>query len=162
MLHLHGKLSASAGLLRMRVPVRASAGNGSYRDELVEEMFPEGGDRMSVIMEMAKDLGQAMRETEEFEKLKAAEQKLNEDVDAQVLMEGLQSSQEKLQKLQMAGLQPSEEQVQEFQQQREQMSTNSAISSFMQAQEEFSNMVQEVNEAISEGMKDEDEDDATV
>ncbi len=113
---------------------------------------------MSTILEMARDLGQAMRETEEFTELKAAEQKLNEDVDAQVLMEGLQSSQEKLQKLQQAGLQPSEEQVQEFQQKREHMSTNPAISSFMRAQAEFSSMVQEVNEAISEGMKDEDED----
>ncbi|MFO8060401.1 MAG: YlbF family regulator [Bacillota bacterium] len=110
------------------------------------------------LFEKARELGAAMRDTEEFQKLAAAEENMNRDLEAQALLRDIQEAEQTLHKLQQSGLQPTQEQMQEFQGKREQMSQNAAVSRFMQAQAEFTAVVQEVNGAISEGMKGEDAD----
>jgi len=105
------------------------------------------------LLEKARKLGKAMTETEQYEKLREAEKQLNEDVEAQALLEGMQQAQDKVQQLQQSGLQPTEDQVEELNEKRSQMDQNPAVSNFMKAQSEFSELVREVNGAISEGMK---------
>lgn len=112
---------------------------------------------MEDIMEKAEELGKAMTETDEFQKVQDAQARLNEDIEAQALLEGLQQAQDKVQRLQMSGLQPTEDQMKEVNEKRQQMSSNAAVSAFMQAQSEFGEVVRKVNEAISEGMKKEAE-----
>ncbi len=115
---------------------------------------------MSDLLEKAQDLGRAMTKTETYEKLSRAEQLLNEDPEAQALLEGLQAVQDKVQRLQAAGLQPTEEQMEEVQEARSDMDDNAAVAAFMQAQSEFGELVKEVNGAISEGMKQESAEDS--
>ncbi len=110
------------------------------------------------LIEKARELGAAMRDTEEFQKLEAAEENMNRDLEAQALLKGIQEAEQTLRQLQQSGLQPTQEQMQEFHSKRDQMSQNATVSRFMNAQEEFSTVVQEVNGAISEGMTGEAEE----
>lgn len=105
----------------------------------------------------ARELGAAMSETEEFRRLEEAEEGMNRDLEAQALLKGIQEAEQTLRQLQQSGLQPTQEQMEDFHAKREQMTENAAVSRFMKAQEEFGSVVQEVNGAISEGMKGEEE-----
>ncbi len=114
---------------------------------------------MSDLMGKARELGRAMTNTEAYGKLSQAEQQLNEDPEAQALLEGLQQAQDKMQRLQASGLQPTEEQMEEVQNARSEMDDNPAVAAFLEAQSEFGELVKEVNAEISEGMKQEDGED---
>ena len=87
----------------------------------------------------------------------AAEERLQQDADAQILIASIQELQKKLEGLQQSGLEASEEQVKEFQDKHREMSANPSINAFMTAQQELGGLIQEVNQAISEGMAGEEE-----
>ncbi len=113
--------------------------------------------RFFIVIEKAKELGRSLRETKEYQKLEAAEQNLNDDPDAQLIIQDVQKVQQDLDQLQESGLEPSQEQMKTFNEKRQQMSNNPAIKEFFSAQSELSELIKEVNKAISEGMTGEEQ-----
>ncbi len=109
-----------------------------------------------VLLEKAKDLGRELRSTEAFQELERTNGQFKEDEAAQQLVQEVQEAQQALQFSQQSGVQPSEEQVNAFNQKKENLNTNITVRSLMKAQETFNKMMEEVNEAISEGMKGEE------
>ena len=115
-----------------------------------------GGEILS-LHEKARELGREIRETEEYKELERLGEKLKEDSEAQQLIQNVQEAQKNIEFAQQAGVQPSEDQTQEFNNLREQMQSNITVRSFMKAQEEFNNIMKEVNDSISKGMTNEEE-----
>ena len=108
------------------------------------------------LMEKAKELGRELRTTEEFQELERTNEQFREDADAQKLVQDVQEAQQALQFSQQTGVQPTEEQVNAFNQKKENLQTNITVRALMKAQDSFNEMMKEVNEAISEGMKGEE------
>ncbi len=100
----------------------------------------------------AKELGQEIRETEEYQELERAGDNLKSDPTAQELIQAVQEAQKTLEFSQQSGVQPGEEQVTNFNNLREQMHSNLTVRSFMKAQEDFNNVMKTVNDAISYGI----------
>ncbi len=109
-----------------------------------------------VLLEKAKELGRELRSTEAFQELERTNEQFKVDAAAQQLVQEVQEAQQALQFSQQSGVQPSEEQVNAFNQKKENLNTNITVRSLMKAQETFNKMMEEVNEAISEGMKGEE------
>lgn len=108
------------------------------------------------LMEKAKELGRELRTTEEFQELERTNEQFREDAAAQKLVQDVQEAQQALQFSQQTGVQPTEEQVNAFNQKKENLQTNITVRALMKAQDSFNEMMKEVNEAISEGMKGEE------
>jgi len=108
--------------------------------------------------EKAKDLGREIRKTDAYQELERAGENLKQDDQAQQLVQQVQEVQRQMEFSQQAGVQPDQQQMQQFAQLREQMQSNITVKAFMKAQEEFNNVMKEVNEAISEGVTGESEE----
>lgn len=102
--------------------------------------------------EKAKELGQEIRKTDAYQELERAGENLKEDPQAQELIQQVQEAQRQIEFSQQAGVQPDQEQIEKFTQLREQMQTNITVKAFMKAQEDFNNIMKDINEAISEGV----------
>ncbi len=101
----------------------------------------------------AKELAEAIKETEEFETLKSAENKLNIDVKASEMLQEFQDKQQKLQESQQNGEEVSQEEIQSLQSLQQQMQDNDTIKELMDAQKQFDNMLQEVNQTVITALK---------
>jgi len=100
----------------------------------------------------AKELGQEIKETEEYKELERAGDNLKDDPSAQELIQAVQEAQKTIEFSQQSGVEPPEEQTTNFNNLREQMHGNLTVRSFMKAQEDFNNVMKSVNDAISEGI----------
>ncbi|WP_158212290.1 YlbF family regulator [Natranaerobius trueperi] len=96
----------------------------------------------------AKDLAAAIKETEEFETLKSAENRLNLDPTAQDLLQNFQNKQQELQEAQQQGQQIEQEEIQSIQGMQQQMQSNETIKNLMDAQQKFDQVLQEVNQTV--------------
>ena len=105
------------------------------------------------LMEKARELGRALRTTETFQELERTNEQFREDEAAQQLVQAVQEAQQALQFSQQSGVQPTEEQINSFNEKKDTLQTNITVRSLMKAQDTFNEMMKEVNEAISEGMK---------
>ena len=105
------------------------------------------------MLEKAKELGRELRNTEAFQELERTNNQFRGDETAQQLVKEVQEAQQALQFSRQTGVQPSEEQVNTFNQKKENLNMNITVRSLMKAQDTFNEMMKEVNEAISEGMK---------
>ncbi|NLC10748.1 MAG: YlbF family regulator [Firmicutes bacterium] len=108
------------------------------------------------LIKKAKELGRQLKDTKEYQELERTGAQLREDTTAQQVIQEVQDAQQKIEFSQKAGVQPSQEQLTEFQQKRQGMQTNVTIRAFMKAQEDFNTVMKKVNDAISEGVKGED------
>ncbi len=106
---------------------------------------------MSVI-EKAKELGQEIRKTEEYQELERVSENMQEDSEASQMIKEIQELQQQIQFAQQSGVQPSEEQIQRFNDLKSKMDTNLTIQAYARAQNEFSEFMQKVNSSISEGI----------
>jgi len=104
------------------------------------------------LFEKAKELGNQIRETQEYQELERCSESLKEDSEAQQIIQNVQEAQNSIEFSQKAGVEPSEDQNNQFNQLREQMMANLTVRNYMKAQEEFNNMMKQVNEAISTGI----------
>ncbi len=113
-------------------------------------------DREPEVFERAKALGQAIANTDILEEVRAAERRIQLDPQAQDLFQEMQDLQQKVQQAQMSG-EPLSPQVQnQMQQVKMQMQGNDTCKKWLDAQEEFSNMMQEINQTIGEAMAQQD------
>lgn len=103
---------------------------------------------MSVI-EKAKELGYALRETEEATILQAAEVNLDQDKESRELINQFQQSFTKIQKAKSAGEEVSKEELDAFNQLQEKMKENKTIQAYFAAQKGFQVLLQQVNAVIN-------------
>ncbi len=106
---------------------------------------------MSVI-EKAKELGIEISKTEQYQELERVSENMQADPEANQMIKEVQELQQQIQFAQQSGVQPSEEQIQQFNDLKGKMDTNLTIQAYAKAQNDFSQFMQEVNSAISEGI----------
>ncbi len=111
------------------------------------------------LFEKAKELGNQIKETQEYQELERAGESLKQDQEAQQLIQEVQEVQNNIEFSQKAGVEPSEEQTNNFNQLREKMMSNLTVRNYMKAQEDFNNFMKQVNEAISSGISGDEEED---
>lgn len=100
----------------------------------------------------ALELGQAIRESDQFRELQRAGDNLKEDSDAREIVKSMQEARRELESMQKSGVQPNRDQVNHINNLQEQMQSNLTVRVFMKAQEEFGEVLEQVNAAISEGI----------
>ena len=108
------------------------------------------------IMEKAKSLGKAIVDSKEYESLKNAEEKMYQDQEAKSLLDEFSAHQKRLQMAQANGKPVSEKQQKEIQNIQAKMQENNKVKEFMQAQQQFNQVMQTVNQTISSVMGAED------
>ncbi len=104
------------------------------------------------IMEKAKSLGEAIVASEEYESLKSAEADMYQDKDAKAILDDFSAKQKRLQMAQANGKPVSEKQQKEIQAVQTKMQGNEKVKAFMQAQQQFNQVMQTVNQTISSVM----------
>lgn len=114
---------------------------------------------MSVI-EKAKELGKEIRKTEQYQELERVSENMQEDAEANQMIKDVQSLQQQIQFAQQSGVQPSPEQIEEFNNLKSKMDTSLTIQAYAKAQNEFSQFMQDVNSAISDGINPGEERDS--
>ncbi len=107
------------------------------------------------VMEKARDLGKEIRNTEQYQELERVSENMQEDTEASQMIKEIQELQQQIQFAQQSGVQPSEDQLQQFNDLKSKMDTNLTIQAYAKAQNDFSQFMQEVNSAISEGINPE-------
>ncbi len=104
------------------------------------------------ISEKANELAEVIKQTQEYEDLKSAEAKLKLDPAAQDLISEFQEKQEKLQSAQQTGEQVDQDVVQSLQGLQGQMQGNETIKNLMEAQQQFDEIMKQVNETITQAL----------
>ncbi|MGM0651803.1 MAG: YlbF family regulator [Bacillota bacterium] len=107
------------------------------------------------VMEKARDLGEEIRNTEQYQELERVSGNMQDDTEASQMIEQIQELQQQIQFAQQSGVQPSEDQIQQFNDLKGKMDSNLTIQAYARAQNDFSQFMQEVNSAISEGINPE-------
>ncbi len=102
------------------------------------------------IFEKARELGQEIKETQEFKEIQRTGQNIKDNPDAQQLIQDIQTIQQQLELAENAGVQPDQEHLEELDNIRLKMENNILIKDYMKAQEDYSRLMQEVNNTISE------------
>lgn len=105
------------------------------------------------VFEKAKDLGNEISRTEEYKELERTSQNVQENSEANQIIQEIQDLQQKIQFAQQSGVQPSQEQVQQFNDMKNRMNSNLTIQAYAKAQESFNQLMQNVNNSITEGIK---------
>lgn len=100
--------------------------------------------------EKVKDLASSMKETEEFKNLSLAQTRIKLDPAAQDLLGELQSAQQEIQSSQLEGKQITADQIQHYQSLENQVKTNLTLSNLLKAQQAFGEVMNSVNETLSQ------------
>ena len=108
-------------------------------------------------MEYAEDLAEAIVESQEFQELKDKEEVMVEDEDAKTMLDELNAKYQQAQMMQKNGQQMSDEQKQELQVMEQKMKKNDKISEFYEAQNHFNQLMNSVNQVITQKLQGEEE-----
>ncbi|MDZ7672334.1 MAG: YlbF family regulator [Halanaerobiales bacterium] len=103
---------------------------------------------MSVI-EKAKELGQELIDSAEFEELKKKESALYDNEDATALLEQYEQLNKQLQMARANGQEINESQQKKLQSLQMKMEQNPAIKSYIESQKEFNEVMNSVNKIIN-------------
>lgn len=109
---------------------------------------------MAGLMEMAKDLGQALARTDEYKALKRAISQADEDREIVELRNQIETLEEELQNSIRRGEQPDEEKVEEYEGLVGDLQAKPTYQRLASAQANFDKVVQKVNRTISEGLQE--------
>lgn len=101
------------------------------------------------IMEKAKQLGEAIAESQENQNLKNAGMEMYQDNEAKTILDDFSALQKRIQMAQANGKPLTEKQQKEIQNIQVKMQGNESISNFMEAQQHFNQLLQTVNQTIS-------------
>lgn len=105
------------------------------------------------IKEKAQELAEEIINSPEYQKMKDAEQTVMNDEIASNLMEELESAQKRIQMAQMNGQEIDQSQQKKIQNLKAKMQQNPEIKDFLQAQQEFNQVMEDVNEIISNALQ---------
>ncbi len=106
----------------------------------------------------AKELGNEIAKTDEYQELERTSKNVQENTEANQMIEKVQELQQNIQFAQQSGVQPSEEVIQQFNDLKQQMNANLTIQAYAKAQEAFNQLMNDVNSAISKGIKPEEDE----
>lgn len=109
---------------------------------------------MDNIIEKAKDLGNAIARTNEYQALRRAMDAVDEDRELVELRNRIQELEKKLEGDIQAGRQPDEELRTEYTEVAEELQSRPAFQRVIAAQSEFEKVMQKVNETVSEGIEE--------
>ncbi|MBS3968472.1 MAG: YlbF family regulator [Clostridia bacterium] len=102
------------------------------------------------IEQKAKELAEAVKETEEYKDLNSAHARLKLDVAAQDLITKIQKLQEDVHRVQMEGQPVDNAKVDEIKALHVSAGQNETISKLFKSQEKFNNLMQSISEKISQ------------
>ena len=106
------------------------------------------------IQEKAQTLAEEIIDTREYKELKIAEQAIQNDEEANNLMNNLQSTQKRIQMAQSNGKQITAKQQKQMQSLQAKMQNNEVIKNFMEKQKQFNQVMKTVNQVISSALQD--------
>lgn len=106
------------------------------------------------IAEKAKELGEMIVDSSEYDELKEAEQAMEGNDEAKEILEEFQAQQKKMQMAQQNGKQITQDMQKEMQGLQAKMEQNEKIKEFMEAQQKFNKVMQTVNQVIQNTMKE--------
>ena len=112
---------------------------------------------MATVMEYAEDLAEAIVDSQEFQELKEKEETMVEDEDAKTMLDELNAKYQQAQMMQKNGQQMSDEQKQELQVMEQKMKKNDKISEFYEAQNHFNQLMNSVNQVITQKLQGKEE-----
>ncbi|MFA5809318.1 MAG: YlbF family regulator [Thermoleophilia bacterium] len=104
---------------------------------------------MSVIMDKAQELADAISESEQLGLLREAAEKVDNDEAATTALQKFQEKQEMVQRAASSGLQLPPEQMEELQAMQAEIRDIPSIQGFASAQTSFNELMDKVNEIIS-------------
>ncbi len=110
------------------------------------------------IMKKAQELGELLVESQEYNDLKSAEEKMQGDEAAQAILQEFQAKQRMAQMMQMNGKEVGEDVQKELKDIQAKMQENENIKNYMDAQNTFNQVMQTINQSISAALTGEEED----
>ena len=108
---------------------------------------------MAGLMEKADELGGLLARTDEYQALRRAMSRANEDRDVVEERNALMELEGFLMREMQAGRQPDEEKAKEYEERMSRLQTNSTFQGLIAAQENFDKVMRKVNDAIAAGME---------
>ncbi|WP_202081356.1 YlbF family regulator [Caldalkalibacillus salinus] len=109
---------------------------------------------MSNLYDSAHGLSKAIKESEEFQALVTAQEKVNEEDTSKKMLQDFREMQMELQMKQMQGQQLSEEEIQKANSLFETIKLNPTISSLLEAEQRLSVVMEDINKIIAEPLKE--------
>jgi cell fate (sporulation/competence/biofilm development) regulator YlbF (YheA/YmcA/DUF963 family) len=110
------------------------------------------------IMEKARSLGEAILESTEYRELKEAEEAMYNNEEAKTLLNELNAKQRQIQMAQANGKPINQKQQKEIQNIQARMQTNDKVKDFMEAQKNFNQVMQTVNQTITSVLNENNKD----
>ena len=109
---------------------------------------------MAGIYDMAKELGNALARTDEYQALKRASDAAEEDREVVELRTKIQEIESRLETLLRSGQQPDEELRAEYQGAAEALQAKAAFQRVIAAQTNFEKVMYKVNETVAQGIEE--------
>ncbi|MBM7646913.1 cell fate (sporulation/competence/biofilm development) regulator YlbF (YheA/YmcA/DUF963 family) [Scopulibacillus daqui] len=109
---------------------------------------------MANLHDIAYDMEQAIRNSDEYQTLTKAYKEVNEDDIAKKMFDNFRQLQLTLQKKQMTGQQITEEEAQKAQQQVQLIQQHEVISNLMAAEQKMSMLISDLNKIITKPLED--------
>ena len=107
---------------------------------------------MSRIMEMSRDLGQALARTDEYQALKRAVDGTNDDRELAEMRSTLEQLEGRIEASLRAGQEPEDSVKEEYEQAVMRLQANSTYQRLVAAQSNFDKVLMKVNQTIQEGI----------
>jgi cell fate (sporulation/competence/biofilm development) regulator YlbF (YheA/YmcA/DUF963 family) len=110
---------------------------------------------MDIIDQKAKELGQAINDTDEAAILHAAEMNMDNDPEAQALIRAFRERQQRIQEAEEDKIEISDEEWEEFNQLQEKMKQNKSLKAYFAAMQNFQKVLQRANTVINQVLRGE-------
>lgn len=115
---------------------------------------------MATVINYAEELADAIVESSEFQELKEKEEIMVEDEEAKSMLDDLNAKYQQVQMMQQNGQEVSDEQKQELSMMEQKMKQNEKIAEFYEAQNHFNQLMNSVNQVITDKLQNFDEAEA--
>ncbi|WP_088102697.1 YlbF family regulator [Halalkalibacter urbisdiaboli] len=109
---------------------------------------------MSNVYDKAHEMKRTLGESDEFKQLKALHEQIEGDEAAKTLLDSFRQLQLQLQQKQMQGMQITEEEAIKAQQQFELVQQNELVSKLMEAEQQLSTIIGDINKIITEPLEE--------
>ena len=91
-----------------------------------------------------------IKQSQEYQEVRRTGQDVQNNEEARQIVEDIQNAQAQIEFFQNSGMPPSEEQIEEFNNIRLKMQGNSLIQAYLKAQDDYSQLMQQINQSISD------------
>lgn len=108
---------------------------------------------MEAMWEKAREVGRLLAQTDEYQALKRANDRLSDDRDAVTKINRLSELQEGMSRAVRTGVEPPQEEQDEYERLVGEIQTNSAYQGMVSAQSNFDRLMMRVNEEIARGIE---------